>query len=241
MNTMVPTPTKFGIWSDRPLSCYALKLLLEPEFPTYVFHTELIKDWDDTPQKPSTPLIRESESFATESPPPKLAIFELSPRQRAGLSEASQRLKLMSEPKMLILTSMEDSFHIGQVLATGAMGCLSNRAAPEEIVRAMRQISQGNIYISDPAAQEILCHRSKTARKSHSQTNTTDPISQLTQREFEVFQLFGKGLSTKQIAHKLSLNIHTIETYRERIRMRIHARDGSELIYRAIVWCVMND
>lgn len=234
----------FEICSDRPLIRFALRRLLEPEYPEYEFRMK------DPSQKrlfrvhsssEDGPLPTEAPSPIPEvPPPPDLAIFELSPRYGICLQEATEHLKRMREPKMLVLTPIEETFHVGQVLATGVMGCLSHRADPEEILTAMRQISQGRIFVNDASAKEMLHHRSESPRYHRDPHETTDPVSRLTHRESEVFRLFGAGYSTKQIAYQLSLNVHTIETYRERIRMRIQARDGSELIYRAILWCIMN-
>ena len=141
---------------------------------------------------------------------------------------------------MLVLSPLEDAIYASQVLAAGAIGFLSRNAEPRQILDALEQMAQGRLFVSDKIAEQILYYSNST-RARHKSTTNMDPISQLTPREREVFQLLGAGFSTKQIAHQLHLNAHTIETYRERIRTRIRAQDGNELAYRAILWLLMNE
>jgi DNA-binding NarL/FixJ family response regulator len=62
------------------------------------------------------------------------------------------------------------------------------------------------------------------------------PAEVLADREFEVYQMIGRGLGTRQIAEELRLGIKTVESYRARIREKLHLIDGDELRQHAIQW-----
>jgi DNA-binding NarL/FixJ family response regulator len=66
------------------------------------------------------------------------------------------------------------------------------------------------------------------------------PLSELSERELEIFEMIGKGWTTRRIAHQLSISVHTIETYRERLRSKLKIKNSVELSFRAIVWLLMN-
>jgi DNA-binding NarL/FixJ family response regulator len=89
----------------------------------------------------------------------------------------------------------------------------------------------GGFYLSENAALLFASNVATTAPATL--TNTSDKLSD---RELRVLELIGKGLATRQIAEKLNLGIPTIETYRARIKEKLHLRDASELLQYAIRW-----
>ena len=69
-----------------------------------------------------------------------------------------------------------------------------------------------------------------------------EPISQasavdnLSDRELEVFEMIGRGLTTRAIADRLHLSPRTVDTYRERLKIKLVLANAAELHYRAIQW-----
>jgi DNA-binding CsgD family transcriptional regulator len=69
----------------------------------------------------------------------------------------------------------------------------------------------------------------------------TDPVDRLSDRELEVFQLIGQGKTTGAIARQLDVSIHTIDSYREKLRHKLQVKTGAELAQRAIRWVPENN
>jgi DNA-binding CsgD family transcriptional regulator len=65
-------------------------------------------------------------------------------------------------------------------------------------------------------------------------------LDELSGRELEIFEMIGKGYTTKRIANQLEISVHTVETYRERLRTKLGIKNSVELSFRAIVWVLMN-
>ena len=106
-------------------------------------------------------------------------------------------------------------------LKAGASGYLSKDSAPDELVAAIRRISEGGAYISAGLAKAL-------ARMSH--IGAADPAdAQLSDREFAVLRGIAAGRSISQIAKELYLSAKTVSTYRARVLRRLNLRSNVEL------------
>jgi DNA-binding NarL/FixJ family response regulator len=94
---------------------------------------------------------------------------------------------------------------------------------------AIRKVLGGEIYVTPPMAARLLENLS-----IHSQRETG--VSLLTDRELEIFELIGRGQSTREISHCLHLGVSTIDTYRARIKTKLHLENASQLTHEAIRW-----
>ena len=103
--------------------------------------------------------------------------------------------------------------------------------ATENVITAIRKILGGQVYVSDKMAAKMV-------RKLVSGASEVgvSPIERLSDRELEVFSLFGHGYGTRQIAEKLHLSIKTIETYRAHIKEKLNLANAAELLLYAIQW-----
>jgi DNA-binding NarL/FixJ family response regulator len=164
---------------------------------------------------------------------PDIVFLDLSLKNGIGLKAVQKMRNQSKPPRVLVTSSQEDALYAGQALAAGAAGYLHRQATPEEIPVALNCLLEGQVYVSPEIARQ-MCDRAVNGTPS-------DPFGTLTIREREVFESIGRGCSTQRIANKLGLSKHTIETYRERIRWKIGACDGSDLTFRAIVWVLMNE
>jgi DNA-binding NarL/FixJ family response regulator len=103
--------------------------------------------------------------------------------------------------------------------------------AAETVIAAIRKVMRGDIYLSEKMSGRLL------SKIFHGKLTPYAPsLDHLSARELEVFQLIGDGWSTKQIAERLGLSIKTIETYREKIKIKLTLKDSSELLRQAIRW-----
>jgi len=133
-------------------------------------------------------------------------------------------------PKLLVLvfSMYDESLYAERAIHAGARGFVQKRATTEELLRAIRHVLSGQIYLSEKvSAEKIRRFFGKSVIKPGS------PLTQLSDRELEVLQLIGQGRSTRQIGEALHLDIKTIETYRSRIKVKLKLNDAHELVREA--------
>ena len=132
---------------------------------------------------------------------------------------------------MLVVSMHDESLYAERAIRAGAMGYITKQEATRNILLAIRRVLSGNIYLSRKIADRIL------TRLAHSADPVaTTPVELLADRELQVFELTGRGLSTHDIASQLSVAVKTVETYRARIKEKLKITDGSKLLQFAIAW-----
>jgi DNA-binding NarL/FixJ family response regulator len=116
-------------------------------------------------------------------------------------------------------------------LRAGARGYITKQAGGEKVIEAIRQVLRGDIYVSNSVSARILeiFTRGQSERKRFS-------IEQLSNREFEIFELIGTGLSSRRIADRLHLSAKTVDTHRASIKKKLNFKTTSELISYAARW-----
>ncbi len=130
---------------------------------------------------------------------------------------------------VLILSMHDESIYAERALRAGANGYIMKQEATEKVLVALRRILSGEIYVSDRIANRMLKHYitgSGTLRNSS--------ISDLSDRELEVFRLIGEGDGTRQIAEELHISIKTVESYQAHIKEKLSLRSARELTQHAI-------
>ncbi|MCY2966868.1 MAG: response regulator transcription factor [Planctomycetota bacterium] len=166
---------------------------------------------------------------------PELAIVDISLGNGMGI-DLVRELKRRQPAIKIVVTSMhEESLYAGLALHAGAAGYVNKRLSPEEVAHAVRTVNSGRIYLSPHITQQMLAISGST-----DSPGPGDPLARLTHREIEVFELTGKGWTTRRIAAQLSISVHTVESYRERIRQKLKIRSSADLAFRATVWTLMN-
>ncbi len=156
---------------------------------------------------------------------PDVVVMDISMPGIGGL-EAVMRL-LAKDPgaKLLILSAHEDSSHPKRLLKAGALGYLSKRSAPEELIHAIHEVMCGNIFLDKTLAQALAVQDS---------TGEQNPVEVLSDREFEVFMLLARGQSVAHIALKLFLSPRTVGTHLYNIKQKLKAANSAELTLIAL-------
>lgn len=155
-----------------------------------------------------------------------IIITDLSMPGRNGLDTIKQiHLELPEVPILVLSIHSEDQYAV-RVLKAGASGYLTKESAPDELVKAVKQILDGNKYINSSVAEKLL----SSIEKGHSGM----PHEGLSDREFDVLKLIASGKSVSEIASKLALSVNTISTYRMRLLEKMEMRSSSELTHYAI-------
>ena len=134
---------------------------------------------------------------------------------------------------VLILSMLDELLYAERALRAGANGYIMKQEATEQVLVALRRILEGEIYLSDRMADKLL-HRFASGCSTEAQS----PITDLTDRELEVFRLIGAGLATRQIAEQLRLSVKTVESYQAHIKDKLSLNNGRELVQRAIQWTI---
>jgi DNA-binding NarL/FixJ family response regulator len=161
---------------------------------------------------------------------PDLAIVDLSLEQGTGL-DLIRTLRESAPTLPVLVLSMHDEAHFAErVLRAGARGYIMKREAITGLVGAIRQVLAGRIYVSEHMAQAVL------ERLGHDGAGPDNSLATLTDRELEVFDLIGRGLSTAAIAEQLEVSVKTIETYRSNIKTKLNLKDATDLIRFAATW-----
>lgn len=165
-----------------------------------------------------------------ESLKPTLALVDITLRSTNGL-ELIKDLRVRAPGTAVLVVSMHDeSLYAERVLRAGAHGYIMKQEGGKKLMSAIRHVLAGKTYVSEQVSAKILDLFSGRAAESAS------PVEQLTDREFEVFQLIGQGLSTKEIADKLHVSAKTIEVHRVNIKQKLKVATAPELIRFAVRW-----
>lgn len=191
-------------------------------------------------QQPDLEVCAEADSVVeafnryTESQP-DLVIIDLSLKDGSGI-ELIKEIKARNEHAKMLVSSMHDeSLFAERVLRAGAKGYISKQEATGNIVEAARQVLDGRVYLSTQMSDQML-HRLVASGEDADRS----PIDSLSDRELEVFEMIGQGLTTRQIATKLDLSPKTVETYRENIKAKLNLPNGTALTRHAVQWLLEN-
>ncbi|MCG8637927.1 MAG: response regulator transcription factor [Desulfobacterales bacterium] len=162
---------------------------------------------------------------------PDLAIVDLSLKESNGMDLVREIREHHRFCNTLVLSMHDESLHAERCLLAGAKGYIMKQEASESVVTAIRNIMAGQVHVSPG----IMSHLLNVFRKQPDLAHAS-PLARVTDRELEIFQLIGKGLSSKQIAMQLNISIKTVGTYRERIKEKLNLGNASELVRCAVIW-----
>ena len=154
-----------------------------------------------------------------------IIVMDLSMPGIGGLETISRIVSKDKSPKILILSAHEDAIHPKRSLKAGANGYLSKRGAAEELIKAIRQIHSGNMYIEPSIAQKVAMSQ---------MGGETSPVEVLSEREFDVFMALANGKTVNQIAETLHLSPRTVGTHLYNIKQKLNASNQTELALIAI-------
>ncbi len=168
--------------------------------------------------------------------PPDAAIIEISLPGINGI----ELIKIMKAelPKLRILVlSMYDEEHYAlRALRAGALGYLTKRRDVGDVLRALRKVLQGGVYVSAEFSEQVL------RQSIQSEEARSDSLkSRLSPRELEVLELFGRGLGMREIASKLEISPKTIETHRRHIGRKFGFKTAAEVRHFALGWVDLNE
>lgn len=136
--------------------------------------------------------------------------------------------------RVLILTTFEEDEYVVAALRAGAGGFIGKGAEPEEIIRAVHAVDDGDALLSPTATKGLIARYIQSPEPAHRiSADAAGRLELLTGREREVLQLVGRGLSNQEIADEFFISPHTAKTHVNRIMTKIHAHDRAQLVILA--------
>lgn len=159
---------------------------------------------------------------------PDVVIMDVAMPGMNGI-EATRRIKEVTPyTAVLALTMHEDEEYFFEMLNAGASGYIPKRAAPDDLVAAIRAVAQGNVFLHATLARFLM--RDVLQREEP----TAGDDDGLTARELEVLTLIAEGLTSREIAQQLVISPKTVDRHRENIMAKLNLHSRAELVRYAV-------
>jgi DNA-binding NarL/FixJ family response regulator len=168
-------------------------------------------------------LIRELE--------PDLVIADIGLPGTSGIELTKTIRAEFQQLPVLILSMHEEALYATRALRAGAMGYIVKQDAIDNIAVALREALNGRRYLSPVIAAQLQQNGPEGETPS-----TDDPVSLLTDREFEIFELIGKGHEVREISDALGLSPKTVETHRTNIKEKLKLKNARQVARLAVQW-----
>lgn len=162
---------------------------------------------------------------------PDVALVDVSLGGASGLDLLKELKERAPKLAVLVVSMHDELLYADRSLRAGAAGYIQKDEASDVIVRAIRTVAGGGMYVSE-AVSNYLVQRWATNGASRDDS----PLAGLSDRELHVLELMGRGLGTRAIAEQLHISIKTVESYRARLKEKMNLRSGTELVRFAVRW-----
>ena len=158
---------------------------------------------------------------------PDVVIVDISMPGLDGLEVIGQLRTLYPKLPVLVLTMHEEEQYVLRVFGAGAMGYITKRSAPEQLVTAIRKVYAGGRYLTEAAAELLALHVAKG-------TPGRSLLDSLSNREIQVLRRIAMGQTTREIAEAYNISTKTVDTYRFRLLRKLNLRNNAEISRFAI-------
>ena len=161
---------------------------------------------------------------------PDVVIMDITLPDMSGI-DATRRIKtLHPNVAVVALTIHEDEQYFFEMLQAGAAGYVPKRAAPDDLITAIRAAHRGETYVYPSLAKLLV----KDFLSRNEEDETRETMSGLTPREQEVLGLLAEGKTNDEIAELLVISVHTVARHRENLMAKLGLHSRSELVKYAI-------
>ena len=162
-----------------------------------------------------------------------LVLLDISLPDKNGLELIKDIQSLRPGLPILVVSMHDEAVYAERVLRAGGRGYLMKQEGGKKLLEAIRQVLAGNISVSEKMAARIL------EIFSGQRAGPESPVERLSDREFEVFQLIGQGLGTREVAARLHLSAKTVAVHRTNIRKKLKLNGATDVVRHAIRWVEM--
>lgn len=161
---------------------------------------------------------------------PDVAVMDVAMPILNGIEAARQIVSRTPSVAVVFLSMHSDEGYVRKALKVGARGYLLKDSAEQDLINAVRAVSEGKAFFS-PAISRMLA---EDYLRQGGKSGAEDTLERLTTREREILQLLGEGRSNKEVANFLQLSLHTVETHRSNIMQKLDLHTGAELVLYAL-------
>jgi DNA-binding NarL/FixJ family response regulator len=161
---------------------------------------------------------------------PDLVLADITMPGKSGLEFLKDLHAIAPSLPVLVMSMHDEGLFAERILRAGGRGYIMKSEGGEKLLEAVRQVLNGKVYVSRRISELILESLTRSPRTEDSRPRA------LSDREFEVFQLLGQGLSTYEIGERLHLSPKTVGTHRLHIKEKLKLRTRAELIKQAVRW-----
>jgi DNA-binding NarL/FixJ family response regulator len=173
-----------------------------------------------------------ADAFVTmEREQPDLILIDLNMPGRSGLELIKDLVVLHPGVKVLVCSMHDEMLYAERALHAGAKGYLTKDSPGPVMIAAIRRVLDGGIYVSERLAARVLDAFAEARPRGSS-----SPLEKLSDREFEVFRLFGEGRTAKEIAAQLNLSPKTVSVHRDHIKEKMEFTTSAEMVRQAVRW-----
>ena len=162
---------------------------------------------------------------------PHVVILDITLKNSNGLELLKDLRASEIEVPVLVLSMHEETLYAERALRAGARGYITKSEASSRVLAALREVLRGEVYLDATTTARIV-RRAVSAKKEE----PLNPVARLSDRELEVFDLLGRGRTTREIGARLRVGLTTVDTYRARIKEKLQLENGARLFAEASRW-----
>ena len=167
---------------------------------------------------------------------PDILVTDLTLPGKGGLELIKDVRSLYPSLHILVITMHDEKIYGERVIRLGALGFLSKDQGPDMLIEAVRTVASGRLFVSPSMAGAMI-----GALSAPEPRRERAGVEVLTDREFAVFEMIGKGKSAKDIAFALGLSSKTVDVHRANIRGKLNIPTTNDLVHFAVRWVESRD
>lgn len=209
-----PVKRRVLIVDDHPIVRQGLKRMIESE-------PDLEVCGEAATESQARRAIRELD--------PDIVIVDLALQEGDGLELVRDVHAHHPDVPMLVLSMHDETIYAERLLSEGALGYIMKQAAADQLLNALRTVLRGETYLSEALRHQLEARSGMPVGESH-------PVDRLSNRELQVLNLIGRGVSSREIARELGLSVKTVESHRQSIKRKLHLATNAQLVQYAINW-----
>lgn len=216
MNEPLPDKSRLLIVDDHPLFREGLRQIIERD-------PELTVCGEAANAAEALQAISELK--------PDLVLVDISLGSSSGIDLIKTIKNQYDDLPLLVVSMHDESLYAERSLRAGAMGYVMKHEPGKTVKAAIHKVLGGEIYLSDKMSSAIISRfmRGEDDRPA-------SPVEILSDRELEVFRMLGQGKGTRQIGQDLNVTIATVNSFRNRIKEKLHLKSATEVMLHAIQW-----
>ena len=160
---------------------------------------------------------------------PDVVVMDISMPELNGIQATGRLKSCCQKSKVLVLTAYDDSGYLRQLLEAGASGYVLKKAAAEELVKAIRVVASGGVYLDPTLAGRVV-----SGYVGRKKLRGAPPNTELSEREEEVMRLVAWGYTNKEVAAYLNISVKTVETHKTNLMEKLDLNGRSDIVRYAL-------